>query len=107
MRIGVLGAALALAGCATSAAGLKKGQVEKEWSSAREPKQVAGCLASKLVGSNPVLEEEDEHFVVVRNNGYGLPMVRFDIFKRDGATRVELRSTLGFGRGADKLESCL
>lgn len=107
MRVLVLASAALLAGCATSAAGLKKGDVEKEWTSAREPKQVAGCVASKLIGSNPVFEDEDGHLVVVRNNGYGVPMVRYDIFAANGSTRVELRSSVGIGRGPDKLESCL
>jgi hypothetical protein len=106
MRIVVV-SALFVAGCATSAAGLKQGKIEKQWSSNRPAQQVAGCLAAQLIGSNPTFVDEDGHHVVVRNNGYGIPMVRYDIFESDGKTTVELRSSAGVGRGSDKLESCL
>lgn len=107
MKVALVPLALALTGCATSADGIRKGEVEKSWSSQKAPQQVAGCVASKLIGSNPVFQDEDGHYVVVRNNGYGIPMVRYDIFERDGSTTVELRSNLGAFRGSDKLESCL
>lgn len=107
MRVAVLPALVLLSGCAVSAAGLSKGAVEKSWTSAKSPQQVSGCLASKLIGSNPVFQDEQGHYVVVRNNGYGVPVVRYDIYAAGGSTAVELRSSLGVGRGSDKLESCL
>lgn len=106
MRV-ILIATLALAGCATSAAGLKKGDVERQWTSAKAPEQVAGCLAEKLIASNPVFKDEQGHHVVVRNNGYGIPISRYDIYAVNGTTRVELRSSISINQGADKLESCL
>jgi hypothetical protein len=101
------GLLLALAGCATSAAGIGKGKVEKTWTSQKEPQQVAGCLASRLNGSNPTFQDENGHYVVARNNGWGVPIVRYDVFKEGAATKIELRSSFSVGRGSDKLESCL
>lgn len=98
---------LGLAGCATSAAGIREGKVEKSWTSQKAPQQVAGCVASKLIGSNPVFQDENGAYVVVRNNGYGIPMVRYDIYSDAGVTKIELRSNVGMFRGSDKLESCL
>jgi hypothetical protein len=107
MRIGIVCALMLLSGCATSAAGLMKGKVEQSWTSDKAPQQLAGCLASKLIGTNPVFQDESGHYVVVRNNSYGIPITRYDIYAVGGRTTVELRSSLSLNKGADKLETCL
>lgn len=98
---------VALNGCAMSAAGIGKGAVERQWTSNKSAQQVAGCLAASLVGSNPVFEEVPGRYVVLRNNGYGVPTVRYDVFAGSGVTQVELRSTIKVNRGIDKVERCL
>lgn len=107
MRSAILTTAFLLGGCAMSAAGIKKGSIERTWVSQKEPQQVAGCLASKLIGSNPVFQDEDGHYVVARNNGYGIPTTRYDVFKEGNQTRIDLRSTISINRGTSKLEECL
>jgi len=107
MKLLIVLGLLTVGGCATSAAVLREGVAEKSWISSKQPQQVAGCVASKLIGSNPVFQDEDGHYVVLRNNGYGIPMVRYDIYSEGGATKVEVRSNGGMFRGSDKLETCL
>lgn len=99
--------ALALQGCATSAAGLSKGKVDESYSSAKAPSAVATCVVETLVG-DPVLRNEGDHYWIIRNNGYGMPAVRWDFLpKAGGGTAIELRSAIGINNGSDKVRSCI
>lgn len=99
--------ALPLAACATSAAGLAKGDVDATYSSAKAPEDVAGCLANELKADNDLFRLADGHYVLTRKNGYGIPTVRWDFIREADRTRIELRTSLPVGSGQDKLRGCL
>jgi len=61
--------ALILQGCAWSAEGLGRAKIENTYSSNKPASEVAGCISSRLMGSNPAFQQGDGHWVVVRNNG--------------------------------------
>lgn len=75
--------------------------------SAKAPSQVATCAAETLMGT-PTLRNDGDHYWVIRNNGYGMPAVRWD-FKPDGSggTVIERRSTVYVSKGDDKIRACL
>jgi hypothetical protein len=99
--------ALALQGCATSAAGLSKGKVDESYTSAKAPSAVATCVVETLVG-DPVMRNDADHYWIIRNNGYGMPAVRWDFLpKAGGGTTIELRSAIGINNGSDKVRACL
>lgn len=100
-------AAATLSGCATSVAGLGRDEVDMTLTSAKPPRQVATCLATTLIGSNPLLELSDTHFAVIRNNGYGVPVVRWDIIGTPTGSRVELRASIGINTGDERARACL
>lgn len=100
-------AALLVSGCAWSAEGLGRAKVEDTYTSAKPASEVAGCVASRLMGSNPAFQEADGHWVVVRNNGYGVPTVRWDIIEQpEGGTLIEFRRSVAMMSGEEKAATC-
>lgn len=107
MKYLVIIPALAVAGCATSGAGLQQSKVERTWSSAKASKDVAICFGEAVRGNTDIRNDGD-HYWVIRNSSYG-PMTRYD-FQPDGkgGTMIERRSGFNVGGAADdKLEACL
>ena len=106
-KIFALTALLSLSGCAWSAAGLGKADIEDTYYSDKAASDLAGCVSSNLMGSNPAFTEGEGHWVVVRNNGYGIPTVRWDFIEQeDGRTLVEFRRSVAIMSGEGKAESC-
>lgn len=105
--VALIAAMPALAGCAASAEGLYKTNVEDTIRSTKTPEAFAVCLAEKLIGENP-LRHEGDHWWVLRLNGYMVPVVRWDFFPEPGGgSRAELRSTINVAYAAhDKVRAC-
>lgn len=96
-----------LSGCAWSAEGLGRAKIEDTYASAKPASEVAGCVSSRLMGSNPAFQQGDGHWVVVRNNGYGVPIVRFDIIDQpEGGSKIEFRRSVAIMSGEKKAETC-
>jgi hypothetical protein len=97
----------ALSGCAWSAEGLGRAKIEDTYTSKKPASEVAGCVASRLMGSNPAFQQADGHWVVVRNNGYGVPIVRWDIIQQsDGTSLIEFRRSVAMMSGEEKAATC-
>lgn len=96
-----------LAGCATSSAGLYRTSVETTVQSNKTSQQFATCVAETLQGNNP-LRNDGDHYWVLRMNGYGVPIIRWDFLPRPGGGSVaELRTTLNFlSAGTTKVQAC-
>lgn len=105
--IAAAGVAMMVSGCATTAAGLGEAKVDETFTSAKAPSAVATCAVERLIG-DPQIRNVGDHYWIIRNNGYGLPAVRWDFLPRDGGgTTVELRSAINMNSGADKIRACL
>jgi len=99
--------ALPLSACAWSAEGLGRAKIEDTYTSTKSASDVAGCVASRLMGSNPAFQDGEGHWVVVRNNGYGVPIVRWDIFQQpDGGSKIEFRRSVAMMSGEQKAATC-
>lgn len=100
-------ALITLSGCAWSAEGLSRSAVESTIRSAKTSESFATCVSEKLVGNNP-LRHEGDHWWVLRLNGYGIPLIRWDFFPEPGGgSRAELRSSLNLAYSAhDKVRAC-
>lgn len=98
---------LALPGCAMTAQGIGSGNVDLYLSSPKPPRQVAACLAQSLMGSNPMIEVAEDHFVITRQNTFQMPVVRWDIIGTPTGSRLEMRSSVRIATGADKARACL
>lgn len=100
-------AGLALSGCAWSAEGLGRSKIEDTYTSSKPASEVAGCVASRLMGSNPAFQQSENHWVVVRNNGYGVPIVRWDIIQQpEGGSLIEFRRSVAMMSGEQKAATC-
>lgn len=106
MRILFLFAPLLAGACATSTAGLGEKSPSLAFEGTRPAEQAANCLSAELVGNNPILKMGDEHFVVTRNNAYGIPVVRWDVYGTPTGNRVELRASFGINVGEPKARAC-
>lgn len=102
----IAAAALSTSGCATSAAGLQRMGVETTIPSQKTAQNFATCVAEVLQGSVE-LRGSGNHYWVLRPNGFGVPIVRWD-FKdlATGGSIAELRATALMGAGKDKVEVC-
>lgn len=99
--------AAALGGCAWSAEGLGRAKIEDTYTSTKPASEIAGCVASRLMGSNPAFQQGEGHWVVVRNNGYGVPIVRWDIIQQsDGTSLIEFRRSVAIMSGEEKAATC-
>lgn len=98
----------ALSACAWSAEGLAEAEIEDVYYSDLDPDIIAGCISTRLMGANPMIRVDEGHYAVLRNNGYGIPIVRWDIIGSEtGQTRVEFRRSMAIMSGEDKAQSCL
>lgn len=99
--------AFSVAGCAWSAEGLGRSKIEDTYTSNKPASEVAGCVTSRLMGSNPAFQQGEGHWVVVRNNGYGVPIVRFDIIDQpEGGSKIEFRRSVAMMSGEEKAATC-
>ena len=98
--------ALTVSGCATSAAGLAKSDVELTLFSDKSPKDWATCSAETMIG--PVsLRNDGEHYWVIRTNGYQIPTTRWDFTSVDtGGSKAELRATISINSGDERVRAC-
>jgi hypothetical protein len=96
-----------LAGCATSSDGLMDRSVAASFQSQRAPVEVSGCISTSLNSPASVVQVSADHYAIMRRNGVGMPIVRYDVFKRDAVTVVEIRSALSMMEARDKVDACL
>lgn len=100
-------AAIALSGCATSAAGLYRSKVEKTFTSEKAPQSVATCAVENLK-HNTQIRNDGEHYWVMRYNGYNIPQIRWDFLPRaGGGTTIELRTSIDIMAGDEVIKACL
>ena len=97
--------AAALAGCAASAAGLERTAPRLTIESARPPAAFAACAAEAFLADNQ-LRTDGTRWWVLRMNGWGVPVVRWDFEPRGSGSIAVLRATSPFGEGADKVRAC-
>lgn len=97
---------LLVCGCAASQAGLANDKLIESFHSAKPAGVVAGCVQQNL-RANPSLGTDGTNYWVTRQNGYGMPVVRYD-FKPDanGGSTVEYRSRLRINNGLGKVKHC-
>lgn len=94
-------------GCAMSAEGLGRAKVESAYTSAKPASEIAGCIASRLNGVNPAFQQGDGHWVVTRANGYGVPVVRWDVIQQaEGGSKIEFRRSVAPMSGEEKAATC-
>ena len=106
MRVLISGLALVLCSCATSSAGLQRMGLEMTISSSKSAQDFATCSAEVMQGS-PTLRGSGDHWWVLRDKGYGIPIVRWDfIGKPGGGSVAELRATAIAGAAKDKVRAC-
>ena len=98
--------AAALAGCSTTSAGLAEIDVDATYESDKSPKQVAICAVEQMsVGE---IRDDDVNYWIIRVNGWGVPVTRWDFKPREGGgTIVELRSHFGVNDGHNDVKPCL
>ena len=107
MRIAVLIlSAAALSGCAMSAKGLAKSDVEMTLYSQKTPQQWATCTAETMNG--PVeLRNDGTAWWVLRSNGYQIPTARWDFTPQpEGGSKAELRATISVNTGDERVKAC-
>ncbi|MGN6269384.1 MAG: hypothetical protein ACTHM0_05770 [Sphingomonas sp.] len=88
----VLGAAVALTGCASTQTVLNK-QPTLIYHSDQSPTKVAFCLQNK--NNVPALDQEDGSKVVLIKNGYGGVAIAFTVRAQGTGTITEVRKQFG------------
>lgn len=104
-----LAAALMLsltAACATTASGLAETDVERTFESAKAPQQLANCVADRLNGDTEMRNDGD-HYWVIRKNGWGAAVTRWDFRPSPTGTAVELRTSIPINAGVGDVRDCL
>ena len=97
---------MALAGCAFSPAGLGRMPVEHTLASNKPAQVFATCVAEILQGQAE-LRGSGSHYWILRENGYGVPIVRWDFTDQpNGGSLAELRASGLFGAAKDKVQRC-
>jgi len=97
-------AALALAGCATTPAGLSKTRVEKTIASAKPAAAFATCFAESLPGTPELRSLDGKYWVLIEV--FGTPRHRWDFTPTANGSVAELRSTGLAGAESGKVERC-
>lgn len=98
---------MSLSACATTAAGLAESEISESYASAKRPSTVATCAADRMRGGAEVRNDGD-HYWVLRNNTYGIPIARWDFWPTaEGGSRIELRTSFGINTGAGDVRACL
>jgi hypothetical protein len=106
MRIPFVALLITLGGCATSAAGLYQSKVEMTVESAKSAQSFATCSVETMIANNQ-LRNEGDHYWILRMNGYGVPVARWDFTNKPGGGSVaELRSSIGINTGDDRVKGC-
>jgi hypothetical protein len=99
-------AGLVVSGCTMSAAGLERGRLQMTIDSTKSAKAFAECSADTMIGNNQ-LRGEGDHYWVLRLNGYGVPVTRWDFrTKEGGGSRAELRSSIPINTGDERVRNC-
>lgn len=107
MRHLIVGLAIGLTACATTSAGLYESPVEETFTSTKPPSTVANCAADHMRGGAEV-RNDGNHYWVLRQNGYGMTVVRWDFIPDgNGGTRIERRSSIPVNTGAGDVRACL
>jgi len=86
------GAAVSLAGCASTAKVLSK-EPTSVYHSTHSVNEVAFCLANK--NNTSALDRDDGSKVVLLKNGYGGVSLAFTIYPEEGGSRIEYRKEFG------------
>ena len=98
--------AVALSGCATTAAGLLNSNVEQTIESTKSPQQFAECVVDNMSGQTDIRGSGD-HFYVLRFSGYQMPYARWDFRARPGGSVAELRRiNISVGSGEGDVRAC-
>lgn len=92
-------AALALAGCATTPAGLAETSLERTVSSTKTAEAFATCVAENLPGGAEMRSAEGRYWVLVKI--FGSPRYRADFIPTETGSVAELRSTAATGWGKE------
>ena len=103
----VIMSAVALTGCATTAAGLLDSPVEQTFESNKTPQQFAECSVDHMSGQTDIRGSGD-HFYILRFSGYQMPYARWDFRSRsEGGSVAELRrANVSVGSGAGDVRDC-
>ncbi|MFN3943918.1 MAG: hypothetical protein ACK4K7_03165 [Allosphingosinicella sp.] len=105
--VAIAAGAVLMAGCTTSAAGLERGRLRMTVDSPKSPQAFATCSADTMIG-NVQLRGEGDHWWVLRFNGYGVPVTRWDFrAKPGGGTTAELRSSIPINTGDERVRNCV
>ena len=104
MRRIALIAALALAGCATTPAGLAKTNVEKTFTSTKTALAWATCVAENTPEAE-LRSDGTRHWVLVSE--FGVPRIRWDFIPTEGGSIVEQRTTAFIGKQSRMVEKCI
>lgn len=102
----VLVSALAVSGCATSAAGLAESDVEMTLFSEKSPQAWATCAAESMIGSVD-LRNDGTNWWVLRSNNFQTPVARWDFTPvAAGGSKAELRATISINTGDERVKAC-
>lgn len=96
-------AALALAGCATTPAGLAETRVEKSVTSQKTAQVFALCVAENVSGA--ILRDDGARYWVLLEV-FGTPRHRWDFIPTETGSIAELRSTGIAGDESGSVEDC-
>jgi hypothetical protein len=102
-RLYILGP-LALAGCATTPAGLAETRVERTIMSSKSAEEFAVCVAEHLPGGAELRSFAGKYWVLIEV--FGTPRHRWDFTATENGSIAELRSTGLAGSEANKVQNC-
>lgn len=105
-KIGVAVLALTLSGCSANQAGLLNSPVIQTLTSDKPAGEVSACVQQHLNGG-PTQGTDGTKYWVTRQNGYGMPVVRYDFIPAAHGSIVEYRSKLRINNGLPKVRACL
>lgn len=95
-----------LSGCAMSAGGLAKTDVSTTVTSQKSPKDFATCSAESMIGGVELRNDGPDHYWLMRENMYGIPIIRWDFKSTPQGSIAELRATLKINVGDEKVRAC-
>lgn len=98
-------AALALAGCTTTAAGLAQTSVEKAFQSKKSAAALATCVADNSTGDADIRNDGTRYWVIV--SASGIARTRWDFIPTATGSTAELRTTALIGKQWAAIEPCL
>lgn len=105
MRWSVLPAILIAGACvSTTAADLAQRDVEATFTSSKSPQEFAACVADNIAATES--RGEGDHLWVLINDGYGVPIARWDFTRTANGSKAEARATPLATRSDAKVQSC-